>query len=92
MRGSSAVRQGHRIAGMFLAALVGTSFGGPMSLQAEGEPSGHEAGGVSHIMAPSEGAAHDMVHRSPEWAEKLKGQTIVEDAMEGHAERTSMVE
>ncbi len=38
MRGSSAVRQRHRIAGMFLAALVGTSLGGPMSLQAEGEP------------------------------------------------------
>ncbi len=43
-------------------------------------------------MAPSAGAAQNMVHRSPEWAEKLKGQTIVEDAMEGHAERTSMVE
>ena len=92
MRESSAVRQRHRIAGMFLAALVGTSLGGPMSLQAEGDPSSHEAGGVSHIMAPSAGAAQDMVHRSPEWAEKLKGQTIVEDAMEGHAERTSMVE
>ncbi|MGH7229970.1 MAG: multicopper oxidase domain-containing protein [Nitrospiraceae bacterium] len=33
-----------------------------------------------------------MNHPSPDWAEKLKGQTIVEDVMEGHPERTEMVE
>src|SRR5438270_455473 len=92
MRGSNAVRRRHRIAGMLLAAVVGTSVGGPMSLHAEGETSGHESGGISQSVGLSEGPGHDMVHRSPEWAEKLKGQTIVEDAMEGHGERTSMVE
>ena len=30
--------------------------------------------------------------RSPAWAEQLKGQTIVEDAKEGHVERTAMME
>ncbi|HSA87712.1 MAG TPA: multicopper oxidase domain-containing protein, partial [Nitrospira sp.] len=33
-----------------------------------------------------------MNHQLPAWAEKLKGQTIVEDAMEGRAERSAMVE
>ena len=45
------------------------------------------------------GESHDaMTHKvgmnsnSPGWAEKLKGQTIVEDAMEGRAERAALVE
>ena len=33
-----------------------------------------------------------MTSHSPGWAEKLKGQTIVEDAMEGRAERAALVE
>ncbi|TFG65955.1 MAG: hypothetical protein E4H32_00895 [Nitrospirales bacterium] len=33
-----------------------------------------------------------MSSQSPGWAEKLKGQTIVEDAMEGRAERAALVE
>jgi len=33
-----------------------------------------------------------MNHQLPGWAEKLKGQTIVEDAMGGKAERSAMVE
>ncbi len=33
-----------------------------------------------------------MNHQLPGWAEKLKGQTIVEDAMSGKAERSAMVE
>jgi hypothetical protein len=33
-----------------------------------------------------------MTSQSPGWAEKLKGQTIVEDAMEGRAERAALVE
>jgi len=45
------------------------------------------------------GESHDtMIHKagmnaqSPGWAEKLKGQTIVEDAIEGRAERAALVE
>ena len=33
-----------------------------------------------------------MHHETPAWAEQLKGQTIVEDVQEGHAERTAMME
>ena len=33
-----------------------------------------------------------MTHQLPAWAEQLKGQTIVEDAMSGRGERSSMVE
>ena len=33
-----------------------------------------------------------MNHQLPGWAEKLKGQTIVEDAMGGTPERSAMVE
>ncbi|HNA85174.1 MAG TPA: hypothetical protein PKX75_13480, partial [Nitrospira sp.] len=33
-----------------------------------------------------------MSHQLPSWAEKLKGQTIVEDAMAGKPERSAMVE
>ena len=33
-----------------------------------------------------------MNHQLPGWAEKLKGQTIVEDAMGGKPERSAMVE
>jgi len=35
---------------------------------------------------------HSMHHETPAWAEQLKGQTIVEDVQEGHAERTAMME
>ncbi len=33
-----------------------------------------------------------MTSQSPGWAERLKGQTIVENAMEGRAERAALVE
>jgi hypothetical protein len=58
-------------------------------------------GGISLISAGTllAGESHEtMVHKagmtsqSPGWAEKLKGQTIVEDAMEGRAERAALVE
>ncbi|MGV7228340.1 MAG: hypothetical protein ACQ9IQ_06740 [Nitrospirales bacterium] len=59
-------------------------------------------GGVAFWSTPSfvsaEDASSPQVHQvgmpsqSPGWAEKLKGQTIVEDAMEGRAERAALVE
>ncbi|MFB3115665.1 MAG: hypothetical protein ACE1ZW_06765, partial [Nitrospirales bacterium] len=33
-----------------------------------------------------------MNHQTPGWAERLKGQTIVENAIEGRAERSALVE
>ena len=33
-----------------------------------------------------------MTHQTPAWAEQLKGQTVVEDAMEGRPERAAMVD
>jgi FtsP/CotA-like multicopper oxidase with cupredoxin domain len=36
--------------------------------------------------------AHGMAHPTAPWAERLKGQTIVEDTMEGRPERAAMVE
>ncbi len=33
-----------------------------------------------------------MSHQGPGWAERLKGQTIIEDAIEGRAERSALVE
>src|SRR5688500_9562039 len=33
-----------------------------------------------------------MSHQTPAWAEKLKGQTVVEDTLEGRPERAAMVE
>jgi len=50
----------------------------------------HEAHSVEG--SSSAGHAAAMTSRSVGWAEKLKGQTIVEDTMEGHPERTHMVE
>jgi manganese oxidase len=95
MRGITAVMQSSRIASLAVV-LIGVGVGVPAFLQAEAPSSGHEAGNApSHMAQPlgsTGNAAQAMVHRSPEWAEKLKGQTIVEDVMEGHPERTSMVE
>ena len=95
MRGITAVMQSSRIT-FLVVALVGVGVGVPAFLQAEAPSSSHETGNApSHMAQPlgsTGNAAQAMVHRSPEWAEKLKGQTIVEDAMEGHPERTSMVE
>ena len=45
--------------------------------------------------SPSDSTVHktSMVHQdSPGWAEKLKGQTIVENSIEGRSERAAMVE
>ncbi len=50
------------------------------------------------LVVSAEEASSPMVHpvgmnsQSPGWAERLKGQTIVEDAMEGRAERAALVE
>jgi manganese oxidase len=53
------------------------------------------------LAAAAETPSHDihgaampagMTHQTPAWAEKLKGQTIMEDAMEGRPERAAMVE
>ena len=37
-------------------------------------------------------AHSSYAQETPSWAEQLKGQTVVEDAIEGHPERTAMVE
>ncbi|WNM56532.1 multicopper oxidase domain-containing protein [Candidatus Nitrospira allomarina] len=42
--------------------------------------------------SPSHAHQTGMPAQSPGWAEQLKGQTIVEDAMEGRAERAALVE
>src|ERR687897_331544 len=43
--------------------------------------------------SPEPHAQHtSMGHQTPEWAEKLKGQTVVEDAMEGRPNRAAQVE
>ena len=49
------------------------------------------------LSASSESPAqHDqhisMSHQTPEWAERLKGQTVVEDTLEGRPNRAAMVE
>jgi hypothetical protein len=54
----------------------------PLAASAETQPH------VDHA-APQQTA---MSHQLPSWAEKLKGQTIVEDAMAGKPERSAMVE
>ncbi|MDH5574527.1 MAG: multicopper oxidase domain-containing protein, partial [Nitrospirota bacterium] len=47
------------------------------------------AGDTQETMIHKAGMTHQD---SPAWAEQLKGQTIVEDAMEGRAERAALVE
>lgn len=42
--------------------------------------------------AAAEQAAHHETGSPGAWAEQLKGQTIVEDVMEGRPERTAMVD
>lgn len=67
-------------ASAFLALFGGaTLFGSPPPVRAEnvGSPHVHSSG---------------MGEQSPGWAERLKGQTIVEDSMEGRAERAALVE
>ena len=48
--------------------------------------------GVGSVAFASETDLHASAHNQPAWAEQLKGQTIVEDAQEGHVERTAMME
>ena len=50
--------------------------------------------GWSRVTAQAETThAHSSyAQETPSWAEQLKGQTVVEDAIEGHPERTAMVE
>lgn len=52
---------------------------------------------VHGVYAESSSSSHlahkvGMTHSTPEWAEQLKGQTIVENSMEGQAERAALVE
>jgi len=55
----------------------------PLSVSAE-SPSSHEGHATVQQTA--------MSHQTPAWAEKLKGQTIVEDTMSGRADRSAQVE
>lgn len=67
-------------ASVFLALMGGATFWAtPSFVSAENvsPPHAHQTG---------------MPSQSPGWAEQLKGQTIVEDAMEGRAERAAQVE
>ncbi|MBA3611389.1 MAG: multicopper oxidase domain-containing protein [Nitrospirales bacterium] len=67
-------------ASVFLALMGGATFWAtPSFVSAENAspPHAHQTG---------------MPSQSPGWAEQLKGQTIVEDAMEGRAERAALVE
>ncbi|WP_342348091.1 multicopper oxidase domain-containing protein [uncultured Nitrospira sp.] len=67
-------------ASVFLALMGGATFWAtPSFVSAENvsPPHAHQTG---------------MPSQSPGWAEQLKGQTIVEDAMEGRAERAALVE
>ena len=48
--------------------------------------------GVFHVASAEPTDLHAAAHNQPAWAEQLKGQTIVEDAKEGHVERTAMME
>ncbi|MCA9421602.1 MAG: hypothetical protein KC592_11305, partial [Nitrospira sp.] len=67
-------------ASVFLVLMGGATFWATPSLvgaENTSPPHAHQAG---------------MSAQSPGWAEQLKGQTIVEDAMEGRAERAALVE
>ena len=48
--------------------------------------------GAFHVASAEPTDLHVAAHNQPAWAEQLKGQTIVEDAKEGHVERTAMME
>ncbi|HJU05229.1 MAG TPA: multicopper oxidase domain-containing protein [Nitrospiraceae bacterium] len=71
-----------------LKRVTGVIAGGVLTclpLAALAEPSSsHEGHALTQQVA--------MPHQTPAWAEKLKGQTVVEDALEGRPERASMVE
>jgi len=64
-------------------AAAGVLFGLPLTVSAE--PSSPHAGHVTVQQAA-------MSHQTLAWAEKLKGQTVVEDAMSGRPDRAAMVE
>ena len=49
-------------------------------------------GALGSVALASESDLYAAAHNQPGWAEQLKGQTIVEDAKEGHVERTAMME
>ena len=54
----------------------------PLAVSAESQP--HASPAVPQQTA--------MSHQLPAWAEQLKGQTVVEDALVGRPERSAMVE
>ncbi len=73
----------HKLTGI-LGAFVGVcALWFPLTASAE-SPSAHATHTVSQPAA--------MTHQTPAWAERLKGQTIVEDTMEGRPERAAMVD
>lgn len=71
------------VCGLILTALLDVG-----SIKAETSLPHHETGAEQN-MTP---AVHAMTHQPTPWAEQLKGQTIVEDTLEGRPERTAMVE
>src|SRR5918997_1706498 len=71
-----------------LARVAGAIAGGVLAcvpLAASADSSSQHEGHVSTQQVA-------MPHQTPAWAEKLKGQTVVEDTMEGRPERAAMVE
>ncbi len=73
----------HKLTGI-LGAFVGVcALWFPLTASAE-SPSAHATHTASQPAA--------MTHQTPAWAERLKGQTIVEDTMEGRPERAAMVD
>ena len=73
---------GGSVSTRILGAMAAVALLGVPLASAE-NPSQAEQTSLSHVA---------MNHQLPGWAEKLKGQTIVEDAMGGKAERSAMVE
>src|SRR5689334_11781772 len=73
----------------FLSWMLGVAAGGALlslPLLASSESPTGQAQQESHVQHAS------MAQQTPEWAEKLKGQTVVEDAIEGRPNRAAMVE
>ncbi len=74
--------QFHFLSRMLSVAAAGVLLWLPSAVSAEtSSHEGHAA--VQHTA---------MTHQTPDWAEKLKGQTIVEDAIAGRPDRAAMVE
>jgi FtsP/CotA-like multicopper oxidase with cupredoxin domain len=73
----------HSLVRVFAVLAGGAFFGLPLAASAEPSPS-H----ADHVVVQTTA----MTHQTPVWAEQLKGQTIVEDAKSGRADRAALVE